>query len=398
MKRSARFPLLLFLLASCGAEGTQILGGSTAAQAQKAIEPLEKVHLVMDASETVTPFTYAAHRVFAPVSVNGGRDATFLVVYCSLATFIDEDMVKELGLKVEKKAVEGRADETVELVRLESLSMGGATLEGLPVWPQPLKNSKFQGVLGLDFLGAMETTIDYTARKIIQRFPEEATLKEADRVHVHTYDTTEDAGPTLKVTVGEGITLNVLLNTSNPHFMHLNEDDAASLGIDPNATLYDVSESPAGPTRHKVVKVPDLQIGRVKVSNVYAHLTDKPSELGNKVLEHFRITANLSKGLVSLVPGKGDQVTLEPEFGTGATLTITDDQRVVVIAVTPDSPAKEAGLAIRDQVVEVAGKSLGKNPLDQLKEIPKAPGSMNAFKVKRGDEVLEFRIPRNLMM
>jgi predicted aspartyl protease len=114
-----------------------------------------------------------------PVGINGAGPFTFLLDTGSSHTIVSSELVARLGLPVvaQARVVTPAGVEMGRVVRVDNLSIGGASADGLTPSVVSLaqlreRESGVDGIIGQDLLSAFDFTVDYRRKRL--RFTAEA--------------------------------------------------------------------------------------------------------------------------------------------------------------------------------------------------------------------------------
>jgi predicted aspartyl protease len=112
--------------------------------------------------------------VIVPVLVDGRGPYSFLVDTGATHSVLQKAVVRELGLEVVARmaVVTPVGTESREVVRVGRLAVGPATVEGILVsvvdgGRLAMDGSRFDGILGQNFLSRFDYTIDYRGRRLV---------------------------------------------------------------------------------------------------------------------------------------------------------------------------------------------------------------------------------------
>ena len=123
--------------------------------------------------ESIVRFSTSNGHMVVPVLLNESRNSSLLFDTGASITILSTDLARNLGLR----AAAGRtirlktvaADVQAKVARLDSITVGGLSRSDFPVAVVDLdfdKSGRFDGILGMDFLGNYTIRIDNQARRI----------------------------------------------------------------------------------------------------------------------------------------------------------------------------------------------------------------------------------------
>jgi clan AA aspartic protease (TIGR02281 family) len=146
------------------AEPTEVESAETAEEVST--ETTEEV-------EAIVRFSTSNGHMVVPVLLNESRNSTLLFDTGASITVLSTDLARSLGLRsaagrtIRLKTV--AADVQAKVARLDSITVGGLSRSDFPVAVVDLdidKSGRFDGILGMDFLGNYTIRIDNQARRI----------------------------------------------------------------------------------------------------------------------------------------------------------------------------------------------------------------------------------------
>jgi membrane-associated protease RseP (regulator of RpoE activity) len=94
---------------------------------------------------------------------------------------------------------------------------------------------------------------------------------------------------------------------------------------------------------------------------------DFAGNIGNHILERFKVTFDYERRLVHLEPGA--RFSQRDHFTSAGVRLGKIDGRVLALEVLPGSPAAVAGMKVPDQIVAVDGKPVESYTIDQLSQL-----------------------------
>jgi clan AA aspartic protease (TIGR02281 family) len=123
--------------------------------------------------EAIVRFSTRNGHMVVPVLLNESRNSSLLFDTGASITVLSTDLARSLGLRsaagrtIRLKTV--AADVQAKVARLDSITVGGLSRSDFPVAVVDLdidKSGRFDGILGMDFLGNYTIRIDNQARRI----------------------------------------------------------------------------------------------------------------------------------------------------------------------------------------------------------------------------------------
>ncbi len=327
----------------------------------------------------VLPFEYRARHVWLKARVNGGPLEHFLFDTGATVTVLDSAWAAEHGIRTagHMQAAGAGAAGGASFATLDSLTVAAANGDGitladvkvaaLDVNPsfEPLFWRRMAGVIGYDVISRFVVTIDYDDSVITLRDP--ATFQYTGRevplpmvmngsvpALTGTFDGT-DAG-LFRLDVGSSSTVDVHAPFALAKGLHgrmgrTQRVDGMGFGGSFTSDIGRLRSMSVGPYEwdDPIVVVSNATEGAFASE-------DFAGNIGNRVLERFRMTLDYQRRQVILEPGKryADRDRL-----TRAGVLLTRVNGVVRVAsVLPYSPGDHAGLEPGDEVLEILGRPI----------------------------------------
>ena len=126
-----------------------------------------------------------------------------------------------------------------------------------------------------------------------------------------------------------------------------------------------------------------FQLGPFKNKELLVYPSEK-SSIGLNYLRRYVAVFDLPRMQIYLRESAAFDKPVEPQDASGLDLTLQND-RVIVNVSFEQSPAREVGLAIGDQILEVNNKTTKEYSLYDLRELLKRQGETVKLVVRRGD-------------
>jgi hypothetical protein len=337
------------------------------------------VHWLARDGVATLPFEYRARHVWLRASVDGGPAEDFLFDTGASVTVMDSGWVAEHGLKTQghMQAAGAGASGGASFATLGSLRIASAAGDGielkdvkvavLDVNPgfEPLFWRRMAGVVGYDVISRFVVTVDYDDSTLVLRDP--ATWHYAGKEKPlpmvmngtvpalkGTFDG-EDEG-LFRLDVGSSSTVDVHAPFANAKGLkgrmgRTQSVDGVGFGGAFKSDIGRLRSMSLGPYEwdDPIVVVSNAREGAF-ASEEFA------GNIGNRVLERFKVTFDYQRREVILEPGRRyadrDRLTR-----CGVLLTRRHDV-VTVASVLAGSPADHAGLREGDQVLELDGRDI----------------------------------------
>jgi hypothetical protein len=361
------------------------------------------------------PFDYRARHVWLKASVNGGPPEDFLFDTGASVTVLDSAWAATHGLKTSGRmqaagagAAGGASFTTLGSLRVASPANDGVELHDvkvavLDVNPsfEPMFWRSMAGVIGYDVISRFVVTVDYDDSLLVLHDP--ATW---------TYTGTEK--PLSMVMNGTVPALKGKFDDADEGLFRLDVGSSSTVDVHaPFAKRTGILNRMGKTTRFDGVGFGGTfssDVGRLRSMSLGPYEWDDPvvtvshategafaseefaGNIGNRILERFKVTFDYERRQVYLEPGKRyadrDQLTR-----TGVLLTKRSGQ-VGVESVLADSPAERAGLRIGDQVLAVDGRDIAQWDLPELTQLfdEGEAGRKVEVRVLRGGQPKQLKI------
>ena len=127
-----------------------------------------------------------------------------------------------------------------------------------------------------------------------------------------------------------------------------------------------------------------FQLGPFKNEDLLVYRSEK-SSIGLNYLQRYVAVFDLPRMQVYLRKSAAFDKPVEPQDASGLDLT-PRDEKVIVNICFEQSPAREVGLAMGDQILKVNGNSVKEYSLYELRELLKRQGDSVKLVVRRGEE------------
>jgi hypothetical protein len=363
------------------------------------------------------PFELYDGRIYIQVSGTGFSPRTFLLDTGAQITHLTSELVREAGLKTSGSlGITGVGPGRIQgtYVRGASLDIGGVRLraeraiaapgEALfgPVYSSSGK--RFEGVIGYDLFARYAVEIDYE-RRVLRFFDpaQYAPPAGADLVPIRLVD----RKPYLTGIVSLG-------GKTIPANLHLDTGSGGGLGFNGNfvedqdllalagTTLPSFNRGVGGTTAARLGRAGSLTIGSTTVERPFMTLalaqgrgvhSESAGRIGGAILRRFTLGINYSARTVALVPNSNFGRPIETDM-SGLGLVSGSDGSVIVSAVAPDSPAREAGVAEGDCLIGIDGRSAAAMTLEEIRAVLMQHGETRSLLISR--EGQEIAVPITL--
>jgi len=333
------------------------------------------------------PYEYRARHVWLRASVNGGPPDDFLFDTGASVTVIDSAWAAEHGLRTSGRmqASGAGASGGASFTTLASLRVASAAGDGIEIPDvkaavldlntgfEPLFWRRMAGVIGYDVISRFVVTIDYDDSTIVLHDPA-------------TWEYTGIEKPLPMVMNGTVPAVKGAFDGSDEGVFRL--DVGSSSTVDVHAPFANAKGLVSRMGKTQAVDGVGFggafaaDIGRLRSMSLGPYEWDDPivlvshategafaseelaGNIGNRVLERFRVTFDYKRRQVWLEPGK--RYTDRDRLTRCGTLLTRKDGIVKVASVLTASPADHAGLREGDRVLEINGRPTDQWDLPQV--------------------------------
>jgi hypothetical protein len=361
------------------------------------------------------PFDYRARHVWLKASVNGGPPEDFLFDTGASVTVIDSGWAATHGLKTEGRmqaagagAAGGASFATLGSLRVASAVNDGVELKDvkvavLDVNPsfEPMFWRSMAGVIGYDVISRFVVTVDYDDSLLVLHDPA-------------TWNYTGTEKPLSMVMNGTVPALEGRFDDSDKGLFRLDVGSSSTVDVHaPFAKKTGIVNRMGRTTRFDGVGFGgsfSSEVGRLRSMSLGPYEWDDPvvvvshategafaseefaGNIGNRILERFRVTFDYERRQVYLEPGRR---YADRDHLTRAGVLLTKRAgRVGVESVLANSPAENAGLRTGDQVLAVDGRDIAQWDLPELSALfdEGEPGRKVPLRVLRGGQEKHLKL------
>ena len=357
----------------------------------------------------VLPFDYSARHIWLRASIDDGPEQDFLFDTGASVTVLDSTFAATHGIVTEGRmqAAGAGASGSATFAKLASLEVRSPDGDGvelsdlrvavLSVNPMfaPYFWRDMAGIVGYDFISRFVVTIDYDRGVLVLRDPKsfrfagtEAPLPMVMNGVVPALTARLDGKyeGVFRLDVGSSSTVDLHTPFARKHDLGKHLRDAhpvsgAGFGGQFTSDLGRMKSMSIGPYSWKdpMVSVADATEGAF-ASEEFA------GNIGNRILERFRVTLDYDGRHVWLEPGA--RYRDRDSFTRAGVLLMRQGGKVTAGSVLPGSPAARGGLREGDEVSAVDGRAIENWKLRELEELFErgANGRKVAFEVRRAGE------------
>jgi hypothetical protein len=353
------------------------------------------------------PFVYRTRHVWLKASVNGGPAEDFLLDTGASVTVIDSAYAARHGISSQGQiGVTGAgAAGGASFSALDSIVVRGATAgDGVVIGHQkvavlalnphlePFFWRPIAGVLGYDFISRFVMEVDYDHGVLTLHDPQRfqyagggtaVPLTMAGNIPVVKAKLDGAYDGDFRLDVGSGSSVDMHSPFVKSHDLRAKagktfEVTGGGFGGTFSSTLSRMKSFEIGPYRwtDPIVVLSEATTGGL-ASEDYA------GNIGNQILERFKVTFDYDRRTVYLEPGK--RYALRDRFSMAGFQLAKLDQTYQAMQVLPGSAAAKAGLQVGDQVITIDGtKTASYDPETLRREFEDGkPGDRHTLEIER---------------
>lgn len=350
-------------------------------------ETASNVRWLGTAGRARLPFEYRARHVWLKASVNGGPPQDFLFDTGASVTVLDSSWAAEHGIRTEGRmqaagagASGGAEFATLSSLRVASDSGDGieipnvkvATLDVNPAF-EPLMWRRMAGVIGYDVISRFVVTIDYDQSQLVLEEPEGWRYSGREQ-------------PLPMVMNGTVPALTGTLEGTEPGLFRLDVGSSSTIDVHgPFARKHQLlgrMKRPltvqgvgfGGTFSSEIGRLGSMRLGPYEWDDPIVSLAnategafaseDFAGNIGNRVLERFRVTLDYQRRHVYLEPGK--RYAERDHLSRAGALLARRNGVVTAEEVLPGSPADRGGLRSGDELLAVEGRPIAEWDLPEL--------------------------------
>ena len=333
------------------------------------------------------PFEYRARHVWLRASLNGGPERDFLFDTGASVTVIDSTFAAAAGLPVQghMQAAGAGASGSAAFTTLGSLAVRGPDGDGVelkdlnvavmsvtPMFSRYFWRD-FAGIIGYDVISRFVVTIDYDSTRLVLHDPKtfrwagrEAALPMTLNGVVPSLEAVLDGRyrGQFRLDVGSSSTVDlhtpfVRRNELEKHLRESRDVSGAGFGGEFSSSLGRLHTMAIGPYEWR-----DPLVTLSRTSEGALASEDFAGNIGNRILERFRVTLDYDGRRVWLEPGR--HYRDRDAFTRSGLMLGWSPGRMDALSVLSGSPAEKAGVREGDEVVAVDGRAMGDWPAAAL--------------------------------
>lgn len=399
---------------------TSLLHSGTAAPTQQSAPPPAKATYRFTSGDhaPAIPFELNSNKIYFRARVENSPPLWFILDSGSPFTVLDIDTARRLGLplmdvKTADSSGAGEGKETSGRTKFKVVHLPG--LDFFPANTQAIALDRViagfegrhpDGLIGGELFSRLVVEIDYERHTL--HFYDPATFHYTgtgtsipitiqDWMFVKATVTTEDGTPLEgSFLVDTGVRLALTLNTPFVNTNHL-----LTTGGKKVKTV--LGGGVGGAVEHYLGRIKSLKFGSLTIdSPVTTFSQDSKSVfavdafqglIGAEILKRYRVFVDYPHNRLILEPGPHSDAPYEFDASGMFLVAEGKDLRTFkVFAVTPGSPAAEAGIQKGDMIEQVDGKPASALTLQQLRDLMVHPGDSHALAIRHGSDQKQVQI------
>ncbi|HEX7955714.1 MAG TPA: aspartyl protease family protein, partial [Pyrinomonadaceae bacterium] len=356
-----------------------------------------------------------ANIIFLRARVNGSRPLWFMLDTGASGSLMDSARARRLGLKyLEKAKLTGMGGTA------EGGYYGGANLKlpGVEVFDQkvftlPLSfmrarvGRQVDGVIGYDLFRLFVVEVDYDARTLSLHDPRTYEYKgDGEVVPFALRNNTPYTTARLELAGHGAFEGKFEIDTGADGLLSINAPFAAKHRLAERLSSKSGTQTGAGAggeTPYFAARVASVALGRFRFEDAIVTVSGdtkgsgadagSDGQLGGDFFRRFRVVFDYARSRMILEPNRHLDEPFESDMsGLDIVAEGPDLRTFTVNAVTPGSPAAEAGLREEDAILAVDGRPARDFDLDRLAGHFTTAGKEHELTIRRGRETLKVKM------
>lgn len=322
------------------------------------------------------PFGYSTRHVWLRASVNGGPPADFLFDTGASITVLDSAWAARIGIRPEgvQQGQGAGATGTASFARLTSLRIASEAGDGVELRDTrvgvlalnthlaPFFWKDLAGVIGFDVIHRFVTTLDYERRVLTLRDPAGFTKPPGATTIPMTVD---GHIPTIEMTLDDSLTARFRLDVGSSSSLDLHTPFVRRHALldRPGRTIEVTGGGFGGTFTARLGRARSLALGPYRWKDPLVTFNtatqgafaseDYAGNVGNRLLERFRVTFDYERRELHLEPGPN--LDRRDPFSLAGVQFARFPDGVKAMQVLPGSPAAKAGLREGDRLASLEG-------------------------------------------
>jgi len=335
-----------------------------------------------------------------------GKTYRFLIDTGSSATLVSTDLARRFAFKPKKNAGAARVrvrsanggELELEPVTLRRVALGETSFEGVPALVFDFTDLSDQlglridGIIGFPLFRDTLLTLDYPGRRLVLAPATSGPAvppKSAPRIATLAFNH-EHATPLIPVQMG-----------TESFIVLIDSGSYGSLGLNP-AGLHPRFAS--GPRPGPLISSlqgdrqqfagrlnQNILIGTHTITQPIVEITDQLSSIGGELLQHFMVSFDQHRNLVTFVRDPDGAITMEPRRNPGLSFA-RSPVYWRVLSVIPETPAAALPVQAGDLCVRINGELVARWTFDRYAELVNT-AALITFTFLRGAKEVDLEVP-----
>ncbi len=389
------------------------------AQSPHGFELHEELRFPAGQDTVSLPFQNWGEHILIPVSVNGGRPLQMVFdtgmpspgVLLYEGTLVDSLRLSYAPMRVRVGGAGGAGAPSEARVAM-GVRLGAGALEiagsvAIVMPPTPQMSGLHDGIIGASLFQDMVVTVDHDrgvmtlTRRSAFKPSVGATEVKLDLVGRHAYVPAGLVGMNGKVTQ-----LQLILDLGATHAVSLSRNTSPAIVAPANSRSTRIGRGMSGAMSGLVGRIPGLELGGHRLSNVVATFPDSAFEnprgldqrngnLGGGVLGHFNVSLDLGGSRMFVTPNHRFFEPFEWDM-TGLVFDMGDGGEITVAEVLADSPAEAARIVPGAVLLAVDGERAVPRDLLRSRQRFREPGREVALTLRENgqERVVKLKLRR----
>jgi hypothetical protein len=366
--------------------------------------PLTGAVIAGGAASTTVPFRLLNNHIYVEATVDGKGPYTF-EIDTGGHTLLSPRLVKEVGLRAIGESATsgpGEGNGSAGFVHYDEIAIGGLRLRDQVAFATDIHHNGVEGIpvdgmVGLELIRRMVTTIDYERHVITFTLPDH--FRPGPERGVAVPFVFYDQNPAVAGRIGN-LPARFTIDTGSRTALDVTSPFVATHGLRQlfaKGSLAVTGWGVGGPTRSYVVRMPSVAIGGVTIPNPVVDLSTArrgafsdsniDGNVGDALLKRFVVTLDYARQIIYLKrisPAPSDLDTFDR---SGLWINAHGDG-YEVMDVAPGSAAASAGVALGDLIIAVDGHPVTDSGLSDTREALRTapPGTRVGLTIRRGGQ------------
>lgn len=325
--------------------------------------------------EGIIPFELNEHLIIIKGRINSSQKTYNFLLDTGALTYIDEDVVQELGLKTKGNMAKLNTLEMEEVLIPNIFAFMGFNLDEFKKLGITL-----HGIIGSNLLERFKVKIDYRKQRVILSSEKKSTEDGDSGFKSKFINHPVNNAPMIDCTVNGNTAIKAMVDTGQPYPIVFPLSYLDKLNAKNSPCLIK--------SKGIIIKWPDtstidsylwrislFEQGNLKINNLLCCFAELPRLLsvpllGKDYLSQFLITIDYPHHEILMEPYENAQF-IENLFSFGLNLGRGEHDTVVVYGLWTGGPADQAGIEIGDEIVECNLISCKGENISQLRQIIK---------------------------